>query len=156
MYSNHCVLLRSHGLLTAPVPASATAPTSEEPDIAPAPEVDGEQSAVPTSAPETTFAPEPSQGEDTTTMKSSATGQTFPPLPYLYDVGPAWLFFGLQAIGGINAPDVLPDPAIRFLNQGPASLVITRYTNGPFGPWDQVCRGNLISACRVQTLYFTF
>lgn len=68
---------------------------------------------------------------------------TFPPLPYAYDVGPVWLFFGLQATGGTNPPDFVPDPAVRFLNVPPTALTISRYTNGPFGPWDQVCRGQL-------------
>eukprot|EP00884_Botryococcus_braunii_P004305 jgi/Botrbrau1/13876/Bobra.0056s0108.1 len=65
------------------------------------------------------------------------TSQSLPDLPILYTIGKSWLLFGLQAIGGVNPPDFLPDPAVRFLNQGPASLAITRYADGPFGPWDQ-------------------
>eukprot|EP00884_Botryococcus_braunii_P008875 jgi/Botrbrau1/1798/Bobra.0217s0049.1 len=60
-----------------------------------------------------------------------------PQPPYLFTLQSSYLFFSLFAMKGEN--QLVPDPEVKFLNVGPASLTITRYSSSPFGgAFDQI------------------
>jgi hypothetical protein len=68
-----------------------------------------------------------------------SAGWDYPGLPWSFVVGEGYGFIGTHPINGSHPPDFVPDPAITYTTgSAPSSIVISRYTESLWGPFDQV------------------
>eukprot|EP00884_Botryococcus_braunii_P023645 jgi/Botrbrau1/9965/Bobra.0012s0060.1 len=62
----------------------------------------------------------------------------YPQPPWTFLTSESWGFFGTHTVNGTHPPDRVPDPSLVYVSQPtPSGFAIIRYSEGPWGPWDQ-------------------